>query len=178
MLNLLNQYSSSRISWTLLLLCTLAFEGTALFFQHGLNLAPCTLCIYQRVTLLGIVFACLVAMIGPKYIIFRLLAIFIWLYCAVEGFNLATFQARLQFAPSLTDTCSINVQFPSWLPLNSWFPNVFNATGSCSEKLWSFLTIEMSQWMIIIFSCYFIVGCIILLAQFFSPAKQQHKWSN
>lgn len=178
MLNLLNQYSRSRITWTLLLLSTFAFEATALFFQHGLHLAPCTLCIYQRVVLLGIMVASLIALIAPKRLLCRLAAIFVWLYCAYEGFHLAFQQARLQFAPSLSDTCSINVQFPSWLPLDSWLPNVFNATGSCAEKLWSFLTIEMSQWMIIIFSCYFIVGLLVLIAQFFSPIKQQTRWNN
>lgn len=177
MLNLLNQYSRSRVSWALLLLSTLAFEAIALFFQHVLNLAPCTLCIYQRVTLLGILLASVIGLLSPKKIVFRLLAIFIWLYCAVEGFNLAYQQARLQFAPTLADMCSINVQFPNWLPLNSWFPNVFNATGPCSEKLWSFLTIEMSQWMIIIFSCYIIVGLAVLIAQFF-PAKKRIYWHN
>lgn len=178
MLNLLSQYSRMRFSWILLLLSTLIFEATALFFQHGMNLAPCTLCIYQRVTLLGILLASLIGLAAPKKILCRIIAIFIWLYSAIEGFNLAFLQARLQFAPSLTDTCSINVQFPSWLPLNSWFPNIFNATGPCSEKLWSFLTIEMSQWMIIIFSCYFIVGLAVLIAQFFSPTKKPTKWDN
>jgi len=77
----------------------------------------------------------------------------------------------LQFAPSFRDQCSINVQFPDWLPLNTWIPSVFNAYGSCAEKVWSFLTIEMSQWMIIIFSCYIIVGILVLLANVFYPHK-------
>lgn len=172
MLNLLSQYSRGRIAWFLLLISTLLFEATALFFQHGLGLAPCTLCIYQRIAILGILLASLIALCSPKHFIFRIIATFVWLYSAFEGFNLAYFQARLQFAPNLTDTCAINPEFPSWLPLDKWLPNVFGAYGYCADKLWSFLTIEMSQWMIIIFSCYFVMGVLVLLSQFFSPIKR------
>ncbi|OCG06491.1 disulfide bond formation protein B [Gilliamella sp. wkB178] len=172
MLSLLNQYSQGRIAWFLLFLSVTIFEITALYFQHGLGLAPCTLCIYQRCALLGILFASVIGLITPHNAIFRVIAILIWLFSAFKGFNLATFQAQLQFAPNLGDTCSVNVQFPSWLSLNEWFPSIFNAYGSCAEKLWSFLTIEMSQWMIIIFACYLIVGLIVLISQLFSSNKK------
>lgn len=172
MLKLLSQYSKNRVAWFLLLLSTIIFEATALFFQHVLHLAPCTLCIYQRIAISGIALASLIGLFSPKSFLCRSIAIVVWLYSAYHGFNLAYQQARLQFAPSFTDSCSINVQFPDWLPLNIWFPNVFNAYGSCAEKLWSFLTIEMSQWMVIIFSCYIIVGGVILLANLFYPNKK------
>ncbi|WP_392551755.1 disulfide bond formation protein DsbB [Orbus wheelerorum] len=172
MLKLLSQYSKNRTAWFLLLLSAIVFESIALFFQHYQGLPPCTLCIYQRVAILGIAFASLIALFSPKNIIARVVGIFIWLYSAYCGFNLAFQQARLQFAPSFTDSCSINVQFPNWLPLNHWFPNVFNAYGSCADKLWSFLTIEMSQWMVIIFSCYMVLGILVLFANLCYPNKQ------
>lgn len=172
MLSLLNQYSKGKVAWFLLFLSTIIFEMTALYFQHGLDLAPCTLCIYQRCALLGILLASVIGLTASRNVIFRIIAILIWLFSAFKGFNLATFQAQLQFEPRLGDTCSINVQFPSWLSLNEWFPNIFNAYGSCSEKLWSFLTIEMSQWMIIIFACYVIVGLAVLISQLFSSNKK------
>lgn len=172
MLRLLSQYSRQRFAWLLLFLSSLVFELIALYFQHGLGLAPCTLCIYQRCAILGILFASLIALINPKNIVLRVMAILLWLYSAIQGFQLAHFQAKLQFAPTLFDTCSINVDFPSWLPLNSWLPNLFNAYGSCADKSWSFLTIEMSQWMVIIFSCYILVALLVVIAQFISPKKR------
>ncbi len=176
MLYLLNQYSRGRFAWFLLFLSTAIFELTALYFQHGLGLAPCTLCIYQRCAIYGIMFGSIVGLIKPKKLIFRLAGILIWLFSAFKGFELATFHAHLQFEPDLSDTCAINVQFPSWLPLNEWLPSMFNAYGSCSEKIWSFLTIEMSQWMIIIFACYLFVSLIILFCQLFS-ANKKSIWS-
>jgi protein dithiol:quinone oxidoreductase len=171
MLSLLNQYSQSRLAWFLLFFSTLSFEITALYFQHGLGLAPCTLCIYQRCAIFGIMLASIIGLIAPKYTIIRLIGIFIWLFSAYKGFTLAIFHAHLQFEPNLSDTCSINVQFPTWLPLDTWFPSLFNAYGSCADKIWTFLTIEMSQWMIIIFACYIITGLAILVSQFFSAPK-------
>ncbi|MWP50310.1 MULTISPECIES: disulfide bond formation protein DsbB [unclassified Gilliamella] len=171
MLSLLNQYSKSRFAWLLLFFSTFSFEITALYFQYGLGLAPCTLCIYQRCAIFGIMSASIIALIAPKYTIIRLTSISIWLFSAYKGFTLAIFHAHLQFEPSLNDTCSIKVQFPTWLPLDSWIPSLFNAYGSCADKIWTFLTIEMSQWMIIIFACYLIVGLSILISQFFSSPR-------
>ncbi|WP_085247694.1 disulfide bond formation protein DsbB [Gilliamella mensalis] len=171
MLSLLNQYSKGRFAWFLLFFSTLTFEIIALYFQHGLGLAPCTLCIYQRCAILGIMLAGIVGLIAPGNFIFRLIGTFIWLFSAYQGFCLATFHAHLQFEPNLSDTCTINVQFPTWLPLDTLFPSMFKAYGSCADKIWTFLTIEMSQWMIIIFACYLIVGLAVLIAQIFSSPK-------
>lgn len=171
MLSLLNQYSRRRFAWFLLFLSTVVFELIALHFQYNLGLAPCTLCIYQRCAIFGIMIASFIGFLAPRKTSFRLAGIFIWLISAFQGFRLAKFHAQLQFEPSFGDMCSIKTEFPSWLPLDTWLPEVFSAYGSCSEKIWSFLTIEMSQWMIIIFACYFIVGLIILFMQLFSPKE-------
>ncbi|MDF7666336.1 disulfide bond formation protein DsbB [Orbaceae bacterium ESL0727] len=168
---LLSQYSRSRTAWLLLFLSGLLFEMIALYFQHSLGFAPCTLCIYQRCAIFGIMIASLIALCSPRNLVFRLIALLLWLYCAFRGLSLAIFNAHLQFEPNLTDTCSTNVEFPSWLSLDQWFPSIFNATGICSERVWSFLTIEMSQWMIIIFASYFIVGVAVLIAQLIVPRK-------
>ncbi|MWP63143.1 disulfide bond formation protein DsbB [Gilliamella sp. Pas-s25] len=177
MLSLLNQYSKGRFAWFLLFFSTLTFEITALYFQHSLGLAPCTLCIYQRCAILGIMLASIIGLIAPSNIVVRLMGLLIWLFSAYQGFSLAAFHAHLQFEPNLSDTCTINAQFPVWLPLDSWFPSMFKAYGSCADKIWSFLTIEMSQWMIIIFACYLMVGLGVLISQIF-PSPKGSIWSN
>ncbi len=47
-----------RRAWLLLLAFIIVFEACALFFQHVMMLAPCVMCIYERVAMLGI---------GPPY---------------------------------------------------------------------------------------------------------------
>lgn len=173
MLSLLNLYSRGRLAWLLLFFSTFIFEITALYFQHVLGLAPCTLCIYQRCAIYGIMIGSLIGLIAPRYFIYRVLGILIWLLSAFKGLNLAMYHAHLQFEPNLIDTCPVNVNFPSWFALNEWLPSMFNAYGTCADKIWSFLTIEMSQWMIIIFACYLIVGLSVLVSQIFSPHKNK-----
>ncbi|QIQ21856.1 disulfide bond formation protein DsbB [Zophobihabitans entericus] len=172
MLRLLSQYSRGRTAWFLLFLSAVSFEIVALYFQHVLALAPCVLCIYQRCVILGIMISSLIAMIKPKSFFLRFVAIIIWLFSAVQGFLLAYDQVVLQFRPSIFNSCPVDVQFPSWLPLDSWFPAMFKPYGVCSERVWDFLTIEMSQWLLIIFSCYFIVGLLVLISQLFKPRNR------
>ena len=42
-----------------------ALEGSALYFQYGMDLQPCVMCIYERVALFGIAFAGLIGLIAP-----------------------------------------------------------------------------------------------------------------
>lgn len=165
MLRLLNQYSRNRAVWFLLFLSAFLFETIALYFQHSLKLAPCVLCIYQRCVIFGILLSTLVAMISPKRFLFRFAALILLIYCAVKGFFLAYEQAILQFEYSLFHPCPLNVDFPGWLPLNIWFPSVFESDGFCSGKTWQFLTLEMSQWTMLIFACYIIIGVLIAAVQ-------------
>ncbi len=45
-------------------------------------------------------------------------------------------------------TCDFMARFPDWLPLGKWLPQVFVASGDCAERQWSFLTLEMPQWLL------------------------------
>ncbi|MGL4978804.1 MAG: disulfide bond formation protein B, partial [Plesiomonas sp.] len=47
----LYRFSTTRLSWFLMLLTATGLELTALYFQHILKLEPCVLCIYERVAL-------------------------------------------------------------------------------------------------------------------------------
>lgn len=45
MLAFFKQFSEKRSSWLLLVLSSLALELTALYFQYGMGLQPCVLCV-------------------------------------------------------------------------------------------------------------------------------------
>lgn len=79
----------------------------------------------------------------------------------------------IQFFPSPANTCDIFVRFPEWLPLDKWLPSVFVASGDCSEKQWSFLSLEMPQWLLAIFAVYFILGLLVLISQFVKPKARR-----
>lgn len=171
MLNFLNICSKSRKYWILLVFSIIILECIALYLQHSLLLDPCILCIYQRCALYGIAIAGLIAIISPSYIFIRLFAILIWIYSAGKGLSLSKEQTDMQLHPSPFAKCDLFVKFPNWLPLNQWWPAMFDAYGDCTAQTWYLLSLEISQWMWIIFINYLILALLTCFAQFINFKK-------
>lgn len=166
MLKFLNICSKSKKYWIILVFSVFILECAALFLQHILLLKPCILCIYQRCALCGIAIAGLLAIISPSCIFIRIFSILIWIYSAWKGFLLAKEQTNIQLYPSPFFKCDLFVKFPEWLPLDRWWPAMFNAYGDCTTTSWHFLSLELSQWTFIIFINYLILGLLTCLSQF------------
>ncbi|EGP9259174.1 disulfide bond formation protein DsbB [Salmonella enterica] len=171
MLRFLNQCSRGRGAWLLMAFTALALEMVALWFQHVMLLKPCVLCIYERCALFGVMGAGLVGAIAPKTPL-RYVAMVIWIYSAWRGLQLAYEHTMIQLHPSPFMTCDFMARFPDWLPLGKWLPQVFVASGDCDERQWSFLTLEMPQWLLGIFAAYLVVAIAVVIAQAFKPKKR------
>jgi len=148
-----------------------ALEMVALWFQHGLGLKPCVMCIYERCALFGVMAAGLVGAIAPKSPL-RYGALALWIYSAGKGVQLAWDHTMLQLHPSPFVTCDFAARFPDWLPLNQWLPQVFVASGDCAERQWEFLSLEMVQWLLGIFVAYLVVAILVLIAQPFKAKRR------
>ncbi len=166
LLTTIKTFSTRRLSWLLLLLFVIFFEACALFFQHVLMLAPCVMCIYERIAMVGIGGAAVLGLIAPNNPIFRWLGLLGWGVSAYKGLTLAMQHVEYQFNPSPFATCDVFVTLPSWLPLNKWMPWMFEAYGDCSKIVWQFLTLSMPQWLVIIFAGNLVAFAIILISQF------------
>ncbi|MBV7404641.1 disulfide bond formation protein DsbB [Enterobacter sp. ENT03] len=171
MLRFLNKCSHGRGAWLLMALTALALEMVALWFQHVMLLKPCVLCIYERSALFGVMGAGLVGAIAPKTPL-RFVAMGIWLYSAWRGIQLAWEHTNIMLHPNPFATCDFAARFPTWLPLDKWLPQVFVASGDCAERQWSFLSLEMPQWLLGIFIAYFAVAVLVVIAQAFKPKKR------
>ncbi|CAI2789704.1 Disulfide oxidoreductase [Serratia grimesii] len=171
MLQFFNRCSQGRGAWLLMALTALVLELVALYFQHVMLLQPCVMCIYERCALFGILGASLLGAIAPKTPL-RYVAILLWIYSAWEGLQLAWKHTMIQLHPSPFNTCDFFVSFPSWLPLDKWLPAVSHASGDCSVRQWEFLTLEMPQWLVGIFTAYLLFAIIVLLAQFVRPRRR------
>ncbi len=157
------------LSWWLLALSALCFEFTALYFQYGMKLEPCIMCIYQRVAISAMLFAGIIGALGNKFFITRVTAFGLWGYGSYRGLELALEHVEMQAnAGSLFYTCDYIPNFPSWLPLHEWIPGIFEATGDCGEIAWSFLGYSMPQWMIVVFGAYLLVFAIIFSSRIIS----------
>lgn len=164
MFNQLKLFSQQRLAWGLLLTAVIFFELCALFFQHVMNLAPCVMCIYERVAMLGIGGAALIGLIAPNINVVRYVGLVGWLFASIQGFMLASQHVDYQMHPSPFATCDIFVQFPSWAPLNQWLPQMFEAYGDCSEIVWQWLGLSMPQWLVIIYAASAVIAlCFIAL---------------
>ncbi|MEW8525963.1 MAG: disulfide bond formation protein DsbB, partial [Candidatus Thiodiazotropha endolucinida] len=137
-----------RLPWLLLAVSALILEAAALYFQYGLDLDPCVLCIYQRAAVMGIFVSALIGMSAPTSSIARWVSYIGWgvaagwcLYLALElsGLQLGIVQ------PSLS--CDVNAKFPVWFKLDRWLPAVFQPTGFCGDIQWQFLGLSMPLWM-------------------------------
>ncbi len=168
----LHTFSKTRLAWLLLLLFVVFFEACALFFQHVMLLAPCVMCIYERIAMLGIGGAAAVGLIAPKNPIIRWLGLAGWGYSAYRGLMLALQHVDYQLNPSPFATCDVFVMLPSWAPLNNWIPWMFEAYGDCSKIVWQFLTLSMPQWLVIIFAGNLFFLAFIVISQFVKEKRR------
>lgn len=163
MISNLKQLSLQRWPWLLLAASALTMELCALFFQHVMELEPCVMCVYERLTMLAIVAAGLIGASSPNNILVRLVAFATWAVGAVWGLLLAIEHTDYQMNPSPFATCDFYPNFPSWLPLHELFPWLFNPTGYCSDIVWTFLDYSMPQWLIVSFSIYTALFLVIAI---------------
>lgn len=171
MLNFFKQCSLKRSAWLFLALSCAILEGIALYFQYGMGLQPCVMCIYERIALLGVMFASLTAFLAPRVAPIRLLAIAFGLFSAVRGMMLAIKHTDYQLNPAPWNQCSPFLDFPETLPLDKWLPEFFSAGGDCGKISWEFLGLIMPQWLIVIFVIYAILFVFLAISQFKRTAR-------
>ena len=63
-MKVLSDLTTNAKPWLLLALSALALELCALFFQYALDLAPCIMCVYQRVAICAIIVAGIIGFAG------------------------------------------------------------------------------------------------------------------
>ena len=147
MLKFFKTLSVQRSGWLLLIISALVLEGIALYFQYGMELQPCVMCVYERVALFGVAFAGLFVSV-------------------VKGLLLSLKHVDYQLHPAPWNQCSYLPEFPQTLPLDKWFPVLFQPTGSCEDVAWSFLGFSMAQWIVVMFAVYLLVLLVVLISQF------------
>lgn len=120
--------------------------------QNMLHLAPCPLCIFQRLLYIVIgVIGLLGFFIPVGYLLWRALIVVL----AALGFGVAAYQTWMQAFPHLAPECSftdpnIFERIVDWLGMQ--MPSLFLATGFCTSREWEFLGLSMANWSVVIFA--------------------------
>ena len=120
--------------------------------QHLLRLAPCPLCIFQRLLYFTIGSLGLLGFVLPAG---RLLWSVLIGGQGLLGFGVACYQTWMQAFPQLATECgSVNPnaieRLVDWLGME--IPSLFLATGFCTSREWEFLGLSMANWSVLLFA--------------------------
>ncbi|SEL85447.1 Thiol:disulfide interchange protein DsbB [Colwellia chukchiensis] len=167
-MNFLSQLALKPRAWQLLAVSALSFELMALYFQYGMGLEPCIMCVYQRTAIWGIFLAGVVGAFTCQWPIMRLIAYGLWGTGAIWGGLIALEHVDMQASTmSFLFSCEFTPNFPSWAPLHQWLPALFEATGDCGDIKWQFLGFTMPQVMVAIFAGYSLALITVVTASLF-----------
>ena len=165
MIRLFSQLADKKSAWFFLFFSALALQAVALYFQYGMNLQPCIMCIYQRTAMYGILLAGLIVLIKNN-VFTRVIGFAGWAVSAGWGFIIAREHVEILNAKNpFFASCEIVPNFPSFMPLHEWLPAIFAAKGSCTEDSWQFMSMGMADWMSVIFAAYFVVFIIVFVCR-------------
>ncbi len=122
----------------------------ALVLEHAFDLAPCPLCLMQRI---WIMITSLVALVGishnPRLGIYPLLTII----AALIGAGFSARQLWLQHLPSdQVPSCGPGLEYMiEALPFSDVLRAMTLGTGNCAEVVWSFLGLTIPAWALLTF---------------------------
>ncbi len=144
---------TNRRLFVLYFLGCAALMGIALYFQYGMGLEPCPLCMLQRGAVIAVGVVGLVAALhNPRGWGGRLYGIFLLLF-AGTGAGLAIRQLWLQHLPA--------DQVPACLPSFDYMIQAFplvkalslalRGSGDCAQVTWRFLGLSMPGWTLVAF---------------------------
>ena len=134
--------------------------------QNLLRLAPCPLCIFQRLLYIVIGFVGLFGWAVPSW---RLLWSALTTALAGLGFGVAAYQTWMQAYPHLAPECSFTdpnaiEQLVDWLGMQ--VPSLFLATGFCTSRDWEFLGMSMANWSAIVFAGIVVYAVVLFRSKF------------
>ena len=84
LLHKLALWSETKSSWAVLFFTALGLQIAALYFQYGMGLEPCIMCIYQRVAVYGIVVSALLVLLVTN-VVTRVIGLIGWAVSAGWG---------------------------------------------------------------------------------------------
>lgn len=165
-LQALGSASHQRPVWGLLGLTAAGLLAMAFYYQYGMQLQPCVMCIYIRMATFGILVAALIGAIAPRIFAVRWLGLGIWAVSIYYGFTFSRQLIEIQnpVPGEFGAGCSYLPNFPEWMPLHEWFPAVLMPNASCSDPPWTWLGLSMAEWMLVTFWVYAVAFVVVLIS--------------
>ena len=159
------QIPGSRVLFLLAFLGSVFLMGMALWFEHGMGLEPCPLCISQRIVVILLGVLSLVAVLhNPERKGLKVYGSLVML-TGIVGAVLASRQLWLQsLPPDQVPACLPSVDYlMEVLPFTEFLTIMFSGTGDCAEVKWDMLGVSMPGWTLLAFVAYALFGCFELI---------------
>jgi disulfide bond formation protein DsbB len=162
-MNRLARIGMSHWYWLALVVLGLALEVTALIYQYALGYGPCVLCIHIRLWVLLLVLVALVALAVRRVWFGRVLA---------HGSTVLVLAGLLERSWKLLGVergtvegeCSFNLGLPAWLPLDHWFPKLFQVQEACGYTPILPFGFSMAQVLPVLSAALLLLGLCMLIA--------------
>jgi protein dithiol:quinone oxidoreductase len=138
--------------------------AAALYFQYGMDLEPCPLCIFQRafVIVTGLILLA-GALHNPggtgRRVYGGLTALAAGLGAAVAGRHVWI----ENLPPHLQPGCGYSLgDMLETFPLGKTLKLVFEGSGGCGQVTWSFLGLSMPSWTLVFFVAFAVLGLMLV----------------
>ncbi len=155
-----------RILFLLAFAGCLVLIGSALYMEHGMDMEPCPLCIFQRVAVIAAGLCCLIGLLlGGSRLGARLSAVLVAL-AALAGIGLAGRHVWLQHLPAdQVPQCGPGLDYLlDVFPWQDVVSKVLRGSGECAEVSWTFLYLSIPEWTLIVFIGLFAWAALIWVA--------------
>lgn len=126
----LNDWLITPWYWLAVIVVGLMLIAVALFYQHVLDEPPCVLCIHARIWTMAGVVAAVVGIVVRRLWLGRVLAQAA-VVVSVAGLLERSYRTLQVERGTYEGLCGFDAGFPGWLPLDQWFPNLFEVWAMC-----------------------------------------------
>lgn len=130
-----------------------ALFGYAIFAQYSLELDPCPLCIFQRIAVLalGVAFLLAALLSLPRARAAGFVAVLLLVLAAGSGAGVAGRHVYIQSQPAGSiPACGATLEY-MWdvFPVMHVLRKVLSGSGECAKVDWSFLGLSMPGWVLV-----------------------------
>lgn len=156
----MSDFFSARRLFVLAVLLVVAAMGSALYLQYVVGLAPCPLCVIQRMGYIAAAIFALLAALALRGGWLRPTLGSLAIISAIAGGGVAAWHAWLLAHPPESLGCGRPFEwFSDDFPLVTWLPKLFRGDGDCLAVDWNFFGLGVPHLSVLTF-----LALIVLLS--------------
>ncbi|MGH1372055.1 MAG: disulfide bond formation protein B [Cellvibrionaceae bacterium] len=143
-----------RTTFLLIFLGCTGLNLTALYFQYGMDMHPCPLCITQRIFVFAVGLFALIAAIHNPAALGRRLYAGLSIIAAAIGASISARHVWIQNLPEdQVPSCGpgLSYMFDNF-PLQQAINLLLQGDGNCADVSWSLLGLTMPMWVAVAFA--------------------------